>query len=84
MQRQYLELIVGSYVMSKNRTRKESSVNPQPQRGRMPAEGVSRQSKEERFQIGDREKNLLKDLFDWSERSSETHWVLGRPLGAQE
>ena len=70
--------------MGKNRTRKESSVNPHQQKVNLPSVGVSRQSKEERFQIGDREKTLLKDLFDWSERSSETHWVLGRPLGAQE
>ena len=70
--------------MTKKRTRSELSVNPHPQKRRLPATKVSRQSKEKSFQIGDREKNLLKDLFDWSERSNETHWVLGRPLGAQE
>jgi len=43
--------------------------------------GIPHQSSEEQFKIGDREKALLKDLFDWSERSSETHWVLGKPLG---
>jgi hypothetical protein len=69
--------------MGNDRTRKESPDKPQPQKGKLPAAGVSRQSKEEQFRIGDREKALLKDLFDWSERSSETHWVLGRPLGAQ-
>lgn len=69
--------------MSKKRTRKESLVNPHSRKRTSPSAGVSRQSKE-KFQIGDREKILLKDLFDWSERSSKTHWVLGRPLGAQE
>ena len=70
--------------MGDDRTRKESGDKPQPQKGKLPAAGGPRQSREEQFRIGDREKTLLKDLFDWSERSSETHWVLGRPLGAQE
>jgi hypothetical protein len=68
--------------MGDDRARKESSDKTQPQKKKLPAAGVSRQSKEEQFRMGDREKALLKDLFDWSERSSETHWVLGRPLGA--
>ncbi len=29
----------------------------------------------------EREKRLLQDLFDWQDRSSKTHWVLGQPLG---
>jgi hypothetical protein len=70
--------------MGYGRAKKESPESTQPQKGKLPAAEVSRQSKEEQFRIGDREKALLKDLFDWSERSSETHWVLGRPLGAQE
>ncbi len=45
--------------------------------------GITRKSSEEKFQVGDREKALLKELFDWSDRSRETHWVLGKPLGAR-
>jgi len=30
----------------------------------------------------EREKRLLQDIFDWQERSSKTHWILGQPLGA--
>jgi len=44
---------------------------------------ISRQPSQEQFEINDREKVLLKELFDWSERSSATHWVLGKPLGAR-
>ena len=29
-----------------------------------------------------KEQRLLQDLFDWQERSSKTHWILGQPLGA--
>ena len=29
----------------------------------------------------EREKRLLQELFEWQERSSKTHWILGQPLG---
>ena len=32
----------------------------------------------------EREKRLLQDLFDWQERSRETHWILEQPLGVRE
>lgn len=42
---------------------------------------VSQPSKEDLVPT-EREKRLLQDLFDWQERSSKTHWILGQPLGA--
>jgi hypothetical protein len=69
--------------MCDDQDRKESTAKSKPLKGQSPAVISHKSSSEEKFQIGDREKALLKDLFDWSERSSETHWVLGKPLGAQ-
>jgi hypothetical protein len=66
--------------MCADRTSKELRDKSQLPKKNMPT-GIPHQSSEEQFKIGDREKALLKDLFDWSERSSETHWVLGKPLG---
>ncbi len=40
------------------------------------------QPSEEDLLPTEREKRLLEDLFDWQERSSKTHWILGQPLGA--
>jgi|GEM_PF-6255032 len=68
--------------MRADRTNKELRDKSQLPKKNMPT-GTSHQKSEEQFRIGDREKALLKDLFDWSERSSETHWVLGKPLGAR-
>jgi hypothetical protein len=31
----------------------------------------------------EREKRLLQELFDWQDRSRETHWILGQPLGVR-
>lgn len=45
--------------------------------------GITQQPTEQEFQLGDREKRLLKDLFEWQERSKNTHWILGQPLGAR-
>ena len=70
--------------MGKNRVRKGSSINLLSQNVIKANKKATHQSSEDKFQIGDREKKLLKDLFDWSEKSDKTHWVLGRPLGAQE
>lgn len=68
--------------MCDDQDRKGSTAKSKPLKGQSPAV-ISHKSSEEKFQIGDQEKALLKDLFDWSERSSETHWVLGRPLGVR-
>lgn len=68
--------------MYDGRKGKESSDKSQLPKNKIPAKASS-QSGGEQFQIGEREKALLKDLFDWSERSSATHWVLGKPLGAR-
>lgn len=67
--------------MYDGRNSKESSDKSRLPKNKVPAK-ASLQSGKEQFQIGEREKALLKDLFDWSERSSETHWELGKPLGA--
>ncbi len=45
--------------------------------------GITQQPTEEEFQLGEREKRLLEELFKWQERSEKTHWVLGQPLGAE-
>jgi len=44
--------------------------------------GIVSQPTEEEFRISDREKMLLQELFDWSDRSKNTHWILGQPLGS--
>jgi len=67
--------------MCDGRTRKESPDKSQLPKSKIPAK-ISPQHSEEQFRIGDREKALLKDLFDWSERSSLTNWVLDRPRSA--
>ena len=36
---------------------------------------------EDDLKIGEREKRLLKELFDWGEQSRKTHWILGEPYG---
>jgi hypothetical protein len=67
--------------MSDDQARKESTAKSKPPEGKSPT-GISRKSNEGQFHIGDREKALLKELFDWSERSSLTNWVLDRPRNA--
>jgi hypothetical protein len=67
--------------MSDDRARKESTAKSNPLKGKSPT-GISRKYSEGQFHIGDREKALLKELFDWSERSSLTNWVLDRPRSA--
>ena len=42
---------------------------------------IVNQPSEEDLVPTEREKRLLQDLFDWQERSSKTHWILGQPLG---
>ena len=32
------------------------------------------------FELSDKDKRLLQNLFDWQERSKNTYWVLGEPL----
>jgi hypothetical protein len=64
--------------MSDDRARKESTAKSKPLKGKSPAGIYS----EGQFHIGDREKALLKELFDWSERSSLTNWILDRPRSA--
>lgn len=36
---------------------------------------------EEDLKLGEREKRLLKELFDWGEESRKTKWTLGKPYG---
>lgn len=43
--------------------------------------GITRLPTEEEFQLGETEKRLLAELFEWQERSQKTHWILGQPLG---
>ncbi len=45
--------------------------------------GITHLPTEEEFQLGETEKRLLAELFEWQERSQKTHWVLGQPLGIQ-
>jgi len=45
--------------------------------------GITQQPSKEDFRLGEREQDLLKELFKWQERSENTHWVLGQPLGIQ-
>ena len=47
--------------------------------GELP-EGI-RPLTEEDLKIGEREKRLLKELFDWGEQSRKTKWTLGKPYG---
>ncbi len=42
---------------------------------------ISRQPSDKEFKIAEREKRLLQELFDWEERSRNTRWVLGQPIG---
>ena len=45
--------------------------------------GITQQPTEEEFQLGETERRLLAELFEWQERSQKTHWILGQPLGVQ-
>jgi hypothetical protein len=44
-------------------------------------DGITSMPSEEDFQLDDEAKAKLADLFDWQERSANTYWVLGKPLG---
>ena len=41
---------------------------------------ITIQFDEKDFQLNDREKELIHNLFDWCEQSKKTNWVLGQPL----
>ena len=43
--------------------------------------GIIRQPSEEEFEISERTRFLLRELFEWGEQSGNTAWVLGEPLG---
>lgn len=68
--------------MKEHKPKKVHSNNRQTRQSKL-APGISRQPSEEEFQMTKREKLLLQGLFDWEERSHNTHWVLGQPLGFQ-
>lgn len=66
--------------MCEERTRMES-----PDESQAPTDlplGISAQPTEEQFHMSEREMALIDDLYDWGDRSNATHWVLGKPLGA--
>ena len=43
--------------------------------------GIIKLPDKETFELSEKEKRLLQELFDWHERSAKTDWVLGEPRG---
>lgn len=44
---------------------------------------IRKQLEKSDFSLTDDQKRLLQDLYDWQERSRETNWILGEPLGVR-
>ena len=67
--------------MAKSKHSQENVGQPaKPSVNKVSAKIVSQPSEEDLVPT-QREKRLLQDLFDWQERSRNTHWILGQPLG---
>lgn len=41
---------------------------------------ISSEPSKEDFELSDREKELIQDLFSWSRQSKDRKWVLGEPV----
>jgi hypothetical protein len=67
--------------MAKSKHSRESAGQPAKLSVKVSTRIVSQPSEEDLIPT-EREKRLLQELFDWQERSSKTHWILGQPLGA--
>jgi len=65
--------------MGKSKHSQESVSQPAKLSGKVSTKIVSQPS-EENLIPTEREKRLLQELFEWQERSSKTHWILGQPL----
>ena len=55
--------------------------NTQTNGGELQTEN-DQQVNENEFRLTEREKTLLRELFDWENRSNKTRWILGQPQGA--
>ncbi len=44
---------------------------------------IQNKLKREKIGLTEEQKRLLRELYDWQERSRETNWVLGEPLGVR-
>lgn len=44
---------------------------------------IQSQLKREKFKLTEDQKRLLRELYEWKERSRKTNWILGEPLGVR-
>lgn len=66
--------------------KRKDSIRGADQRNQSPHKTSTRivkQLAEDALVPTEREKRLLQDLFNWQERSRETHWILEQPLGVR-
>ena len=71
----------GCHMAKPKHSTRDSNKGEQPPREATTI--IVRQPSESELAPTETERRLLQDLFDWQERSRETHWILEQPLGVR-